>query len=35
MDLFFIELVEGQVVVDTGQAIERQAFDLAQVVYLS
>lgn len=35
MDLFPIELVEGQVVVDTGQAIERQAFDPAQVVYPS
>ena len=35
MDLFPIEPVEGQVVVDTGQAIERQAFDPAQVVYPS
>jgi len=33
MDLFPIEVVEGQVVVDTGQAIERQAFDPTQVVY--
>jgi cytochrome b6-f complex iron-sulfur subunit len=35
MDLFPIELVEEQVVVDTEQAIERQAFDPAQVVYPS
>jgi cytochrome b6-f complex iron-sulfur subunit len=35
MDLFPIELVEGQVVVDTGQVIERQAFDPAQAVYPS
>jgi len=35
MDLFPIELVEEQVVVDTGQVIERQAFDPAQVVYPS
>lgn len=32
MDLFPIELVEGQVVVDTGKVIERQAFDPSQVV---
>ncbi len=35
MDLFPIEIVDGQVVVDTGQAIERQIFDAAQVVYPS
>lgn len=35
LDLFPIEIVDGQVVVDTGQAIERQSFDAAQVVYPS
>ena len=35
MDLFAIELLEGQVVVDTGQVIERQTFDPSQVVYPS
>ena len=35
MDLFPIEIVDGEVVVDTGQAIERQAFDASQVFYQS
>ena len=35
MDTFPIEILDGQVVVDTGQVIERQDFDASQVYYPS
>lgn len=35
MDIFPIEIVDGNVVVDTGQLIERQQFDDSQLYYLS
>ncbi|MFQ5577231.1 MAG: ubiquinol-cytochrome c reductase iron-sulfur subunit [Anaerolineae bacterium] len=35
MDIFPIEIVDGEVVVNTGQVIERQAFDASQVFHQS
>jgi cytochrome b6-f complex iron-sulfur subunit len=35
MDMFPIEILEGQVVVDTGLVIERQDFEASQVYYPS
>jgi cytochrome b6-f complex iron-sulfur subunit len=35
MDMFPIEILEGEVVVDTGQVIERQQFDTSQLYYPS
>jgi hypothetical protein len=35
MDMFPIEILDGQVVVDTGLVIERQDVDASQVYYPS
>lgn len=32
LDLFPVEIVNGEIIVDTGQVIERNRFDLSQVV---